>query len=122
MANQEQMTAVHEAELMRERVRLEQELAMAHDRTQQRLMLMQGEVDAMARKAEAISPDLIAALQAFGDKALAERMAASMGPLAILGGNSVADVLSQLLGGTQLEHLVRKAMPLMGERGEMTGD
>ena len=122
MANQEQMTAVHEAELMRERVRLEQELAMAHERTQQRLMLMQGEVDAMARKAEAISPDLIAALQAFGDKALAERMAASMGPLAILGGNSVADVLSQLLGGTQLEHLVRKAMPLMGERGEMTGD
>lgn len=122
MANQEQMTAVHEAELMRERVRLEQELAMAHERTQQRLMLMQGEVDAMARKAEAISPDLIAALQAFGDKALAERMAASMGPLAILGGNSVADVLSQLLGGTQLEHLVRKAMPLMGQRGEIAED
>ena len=42
-------------------------------------------------------------------------MAESMGPLAILGGTSVVDVLSQLLGGTNLEHLVRKALPLMAE-------
>lgn len=110
--SQSQLTAVHEAELARERTRLEQELLIAQERTQQQLRLMQGEVDAMARKAEAISPDLIAALQAFGDKALAERMAASMGPLAILGGNSVVDVLSQLLGGTNLEPLLRKALPV----------
>lgn len=115
LATQEQLNAMNQARLGRERERLEQELSMARERNQQQLALMQGEVDAMARKAEAISPDLIAALQAFGDKALAERMAESMGPLAILGGTSVVDVLSQLLGGTNLEHLVRKALPLMAE-------
>ncbi len=111
LAAQEQMNAVNTAELARERERLDNELQAARERMEQRLAAMKAEVDAMARKAEAISPDLIAALQAFGDKALAERMAESMAPLAILGGSSVADVLSQLLGGTNLEHLVRKALP-----------
>ncbi|WP_096333460.1 hypothetical protein [Nannocystis exedens] len=35
----------------------------------------------MVEKARAVSPDLIAALQAFGDRALAEKMAESMAPL-----------------------------------------
>ncbi len=37
---------------------------------------------------------------------LAEKMAESMAPLAILGGKSVADVLGQLLRGTQLENVL----------------
>ncbi len=41
---------------------------------------------AAIEKVKAISPDLIAALQVFGDKALAEKMAESMAPLTILGG------------------------------------
>jgi major vault protein len=49
-----------------------------------------------------VSPDLVAALQAFSDRALAERMAESMAPLAILGGESVSDVLGRLLQGTPL--------------------
>ncbi len=71
-----------------------------------RLQEVQAEVDAVVSKANAISPDLIAALQAFGDKELAQKMADSMAPLAILGGKSVADVFSQLLKGTKLEHLI----------------
>jgi len=62
----------------------------------------------VVQKAHAVSPELVAALQAFGDKALAEKMAESMAPLAILGGNSVAEVFSQLLQGTILENVLAK--------------
>jgi major vault protein len=41
----------------------------------------------------------IAELQSFSDRALAERMAERMAPLAILGGESVASVLARLLEG-----------------------
>ncbi len=65
---------------------------------------MAGVVD----RANAVSPDFIAALQAFGDKALAEKLADSMAPLAILGGKSIADVFAQLVKGTNLEEILKK--------------
>ena len=65
------------------------------------------DVRAVVDKANAVSPDLVAALQAFSDRALAERMAESMAPLAILGGESVSEVLARLLQGTA----VAKALP-----------
>jgi len=52
------------------------------------------------------SPDLITALQAFSDKAVVEKMAESMAPLAILGGKSVAEVLSNLLKGRIVEKVL----------------
>jgi major vault protein len=68
---------------------------------------LQAEVQAVVDKSEAVSPDLIAALQSFSDKELAEKMAETMAPLAILGGKSVADVFAQLLAGTNLESVIR---------------
>lgn len=103
---QQNLAAVHGAELDRQRASTQAELDAARERLEQRLLSLRAEVDAMVKKAEAISPDFIAALQAFGDKALAERMAESMAPLAILGGRSVADVLNNLLRGTKLEGLM----------------
>lgn len=104
---QEQLSQVHEAELARQRASSQVELELEQQRQAQRLEALAAEVQAVVHKAEAVSPDLIAALQAFGDKALAERMAETMAPLAILGGNSVADVLNNLLKGTQLEEVLR---------------
>lgn len=72
-----------------------------------RLAGLRAEVEAVVDKAKAVSPDLVAALSAFGDKALIEKVSESMAPLAILGGNSVQDVLCKLLQGTNLaKHLV----------------
>lgn len=63
-------------------------------------------------KPKTVSPDLIAALQAFSDRALAEKMAETMAPLSILGGKSVAEVFSKMLKGTSLEDvLVKRALP-----------
>lgn len=75
---------------------------------EQRLKELEGEVQAVVQKAEAVSPDLIAALQAFGDKALAEKMAESMAPLSIIGGKSIVEVFGNLLAGSPLSYLLDK--------------
>jgi major vault protein len=75
-----------------------------------RLAELKAEVDAVVSKANAISPELVAALQAFSDRALAERVAQSMAPLSILGGNSVAEVFQNLLRGTPLAQVLGSAV------------
>jgi major vault protein len=115
LADQEALDGVHRAELTRRRSAAELELDTADKELAQRLRALQGEVAAVAEKARAISPELIAALQAFGDRALAEKMAQSMAPLAILGGESVADVLARLLKGTKLAHLLSEGSANGGE-------
>jgi major vault protein len=102
LSDQQALEGVHRAELARRRSAGELEQQLADARLAQQLRELEAEVQAVVQKAQAVSPDLVAALQAFGDRALAERMAESMAPLAILGGESVADVLSRLLRGTKL--------------------
>lgn len=73
------------------------------------LATVQAEVQAVVDKAKAISPDLIAALNAFGERALVEKVSQAMAPLAILGGDSIGDVLGRLLKGTILEKVLLSA-------------
>lgn len=104
---------IHLQELERKRQSLDLDLSIAKQQLDQRLTLLNSEVQATVAKAEAVSPDLIAALQAFGDKALAERMAETMAPLAILGGTSVVDALGNLLRGTRLEEVLLRSQGLL---------
>lgn len=106
LAEQERLGAIHEAELGRRQATATLELTVQQQQLDQRLRELQAEVAAVVEKARAVSPDLIAALQAFGDRALAEKMAESMAPLAILGGESVAEVLGRLLRGSPLARLL----------------
>lgn len=100
---QQGLDRVQESELRRSANQRTQELEMADRAMQQRLTELAAQVRATVDRAEAITPDLIAALQSFADQALAGKMAESMAPLAILGGKSVRDVLQQLLRGTGLD-------------------
>jgi len=86
----------------------ELELEMKQKKLEQELIRIKAEVQAVVDKASAVSPDLIAALQAYGDKALAEKMAETMAPLSIIGGNSIVDVFAQLVKGTQLENILHQ--------------
>ncbi len=96
------LDAVHAAGLARTEQSHAVDAALA-DRNQARSMKqLEAEVKAVVDKAEAVSPELVAALQAFSDRALVEKVSASMAPLAILGGESVAEVLARLLAGTPL--------------------
>ncbi len=99
-AEQSLLDAIQQAELSRKRAVAELDLDVARQKLEQDLARVAAEVRAVVEKAGAISPDLVAALQSFSDRALAERMAESMAPLAILGGESVSDVLARLLKGT----------------------
>lgn len=101
------MGQIEGLELERRRASSALDAELAQARLDQRLERLRAEVDAVVRKAEAVSPDLIAALQAFGDRAMVERVSESMAPLAILGGTSVAEVLATLLRGTPLEQVTR---------------
>lgn len=111
LARQETLASINTGELTRERARLELELSTARSRLEQRLQELQAEADSLVRKASAITPEFIAALQSYADKDLAGKMAETMAPLAILGGRSVADVLGQLLKGTSLEAALAAAVP-----------
>lgn len=108
LAEQEGLGAIHAADLGRRRATSDLELDVAQRKLDQRLRELAAEVSALAGKAGAVSPELVAALQSFSDRALAERMAESMAPLAILGGESVADVLGRLLAGTPLAEVLSK--------------
>jgi major vault protein len=109
LAEQEPLDKINTAELARQKAEHDLELELAQKQLDQRLAELKGEVEAVVNKASAVSPQLVAALQAFSDKALAEKMAESMAPLAILGGRSIADVFSQLLKGTVLESVLMQA-------------
>lgn len=108
LSDQENLSKIHGAELLRERESEVQKLELSKQGLEQELSRMKAEVEAVAEKAKAFTPDLIAALQAFGDRELAARVAQSMSPLAILGGTSVAEVFSRLLKGTAFENLLGK--------------
>lgn len=110
LGDQQAMDAVHTAELSRRRSTAQLELETNEKELEQRLRELQAEVHAVAEKARAVSPDLVAALTAFGDRALAEKMAQSMAPLAILGGESVSEVLARLLRGTKLAKVLAPAL------------
>jgi len=107
MAEQDGLGKINDAELSRKKTSEELDIALEQKRIEQNLLEVKAEVDAVVAKAQAVSPDLVAALQAFADKALAERVAQSMSPLAILGGKSIADVFSNLLKGTVLGNVLQ---------------
>jgi major vault protein len=96
-------TEINTIRLQKEKSISDQKWEVESRELELRIKQLESEVKAMVQRAEAISPDLIAALQAFGDKQLLERMAESMAPLAILGGESVSDVFARLMKGTKLE-------------------
>lgn len=106
LLRQETLDTIYKAELEREKAKRDLDIAFAEQQLKQRIDELKANVKAIVDKANAVSPQLIAALQAFSDKALAERMAETMAPLAILGGKSIADVFAQLVQGTILESVL----------------
>jgi major vault protein len=110
-AEQAALAKIHDAELSRQKASQDNQVTFEAQKLAQRIEELRAQVDGTVKKAEAVSPDLIAALQGFSDRAMVERVAESMAPLAILGGKSVAEVLAGLLQGTALEKVTALATP-----------
>jgi len=101
---QEELTkTISELELQREKAAGDQGIYFNEKNVALRAKELESEIRAITEKAKAITPDLISALQSFSDKEVLQKVAESMAPLAILGGESVADVFSKMLKGTKLE-------------------
>lgn len=101
------------SQLARERAAAEQHLDIESKTQDQKIKELEAEVKAVVDKAKAIGPDLIAALQAFGDQKIAGDLAKSLSPLAILGGESVADVLSKILKDTAVGDVALKTLGMV---------
>ena len=84
----------------RQKLVKDQELAARNEEVKITRQMLEAEAKALAEKATAITPQLIAALQAFGDKAFVEQLMSALGPHALLQGTSVSDVFAQLVAGS----------------------
>lgn len=111
-ATDEKADAANTAQLLRARKSAEQEIELEDKEQEQRIKVLEAEVKAVVDKAGAISPQLIAALQAFGDQKIAGDLAVALSPLAILGGESVADVIGKMLNGTAIGDIARNTLRL----------
>lgn len=108
LEEQETLNQIDASELGRRKELAAFEVEMARKKLDLKIEELKAEVEGVVDRAKAVSPDFIAALQAFGDRALAEKLAESMAPLAILGGKSIAEVFAQLVKGTKLEDILKK--------------
>lgn len=86
----------------REGVKLdaEQGLALQIGRDEAELHKLHAETAEMVLRVAAISPELIAAMQAFSNGALVEKIVLAIGPAALAAGVSTVDMLDQLFKGT----------------------
>lgn len=106
LALEEGENKLHAEQLERLRKTKNQESEFSQKELELRIQELKAESEAITIKMKAITPNLIQALQAIGDKELIARVAESMAPLAILEGNSVADALNKLTRGTTVETLL----------------
>jgi len=110
---QEQAT-VAASQIQFEQESKEREANLAHDAKAQELKLKEitANVAAVVEKSKAISPDLVAALSSFGERAMVEKVAEAMAPLSILSGGkkSVLEILQELLKGTTLSNQLQSVI------------
>jgi len=102
LGRQGTLAKISKAELEREKTSVEQDIALEQKRIEQELKKLQEETVEFVKRAGAVSPDLIAALQAFGDKEMIAKMSQAMAPLTYLGGGSVAEIVGKIFEGTPL--------------------
>ena len=101
------LDAIHEAQLARDRkaddekINTEKQLAAIEEAKQKAY------AETVAKIYEAISPDLVAALQAQANASLANGIGNAVAPYAIAKGESVSDAINTLLRGTSLEKTLK---------------
>jgi len=98
---------LHTSQLQMETASNDVKVAYSNELLEQRIKEKDAETNALKQKAEAISPQLIAALQNLADKGMLEKVAQAMSPLAIVNDQSIADTVQKLFKGTALEEVAK---------------
>jgi major vault protein len=97
---------LHEIKLSTEALSLQQKFQFADAEQKLRIDELNAEAEATVKKANAVSPHLIKALQGFGDRVTIERLAHAVSPFGMIDlikGKSIAETFSRLLRGSSLE-------------------
>jgi major vault protein len=89
---------VQSLKLASERSAVEQTIELEQKRLDQKIAWLRQEVQAIVDKSQAISPAFVAALSSFADSSMIEKVAEAMAPLSILGGGSVTEIISKMIG------------------------
>ncbi|MHA2280120.1 MAG: hypothetical protein ACXAC5_04490 [Promethearchaeota archaeon] len=120
LGQQELLDNIQKAEL--ERLQQDANLKSRISEASLRLRLdeLQAQAQAEIDRINAVSPDLIAAMQTLGHTQLVDALTNNLSPLAILGGTSVAEVARKMLTGTGLEDVIDKLsdVPLKKRNGK----
>jgi major vault protein len=92
--------------LAAQKAKSEQDLAIEAQRLAQRKEWLEAEVQAVINQHKAVDPNLVAALNAFGERALVEKAAEALAPLSIIKGSGAMELLAKFLENTKLgQHL-----------------
>lgn len=103
------------AEIVRQNQQADADLKLRSQQASDALKMafLMAETEATKERMGAVTPNLVASLQAFGDQATIERLATAMGAqgfLRTVGGESIVDVLTKLLQGTSLAERLPAAL------------
>lgn len=112
---QKVLDTIHAAQLARDRaaddekINTEKQLAAIEEAKQKAY------AETVAQIYGAISPDLVAALQAQSNASIMNGIGAAVSPVAIAKGESVADAINTLIRGTSLEKTMKNIVEVMGD-------
>jgi major vault protein len=106
--NQQFVDEIQSHELKRRKDAADLETRISEEQMKLRLEELKARTEAEEQRIKAVTPDLIAAMQVMGQSEFAAKITEELSPLAILGGESVADVASRLLGGLGLDKVIQQ--------------
>lgn len=107
-ALQEILDAIQASEVARRQSMFEVTIGEDKERQGLRLEILKAEVDGIVAKATAITPQLVAALQAFADKDLLAKLSENLGSLAVIDRVSIGAVAQMLFHDTPLAPMLEK--------------
>jgi len=85
----------------------EQKIELARKNATQELERLQKETEEYVKRMGAVSNDMVAALQLFGDKLFVEKVVEAIGPVALATGVTTADIFGQVFKDTPFEGVMK---------------
>ena len=98
---------IEKVSLAQQKAKTEQEIALEAQKLEQKKDWLRAEAQAFIDQHKALDPNLAAALNAFGERALIEKAAEALAPLSMVKGSGVMDLLGEFLKNTPFaKHLI----------------
>ena len=120
LGQQDLLESIQNAELARQEADANLKDKISQASLKLRMDELQAQAQAEIDRINAVSPDLISAMQTLGHSQLIDALTDNLSPLAILGGTSVAEVARKLLTGTGLDQVIGQLseVPLKKRNGK----